>query len=181
MRSQWVVHIAGDFVPEGTGRKQTTKDAFLPRQHCAVISWLLCIRFCAFIVYGFAHGIASSRIVAGYADAMSLSIVVFLSTLASLVMTTAPGCQAMPLHTNGGDRFGRNVVGPAVGNCTKDSKAKAVCDECIFVTGARESYEPCCRNTNHLQEYCEHFLRYAPRSLVNVTATERQPLARTGV
>ncbi|XP_077498344.1 uncharacterized protein LOC144109428 [Amblyomma americanum] len=97
-----------------------------------------------------------------------LSIALFL-----LLATTRAGCRAMPAHQAGGAGDGGNSVASG-SNCTKDSRAKAICDECIYVTGARESYEPCCANVNRLQEYCEHFLRYAPDSSVNETATRER-------
>lgn len=98
--------------------------------------------------------------------AVLLSAALFL-----LLASTRAGCRAMPVQSDGVD--GGNAVAPG-SNCTKDSRAKAICDECIYVTGARESYEPCCANLNNLQDYCEHFLRYSPDSSVNDTATRER-------
>lgn len=109
-----------------------------------------------------------------FSVSMLPSSLVFLSVVASLMVTASvPTCQAMPLHM--AEAASPNAVGSVIGNCTKDSKAKAICDNCIYVTGAQEAYQSCCMNTNHLQEYCDHFLRYSPKSLVNMTSSERQP------
>lgn len=94
--------------------------------------------------------------------------VLLSAALVLLLACTRAGCRAMPVQSGGVD--GGNAVA-AGSNCTKDSRAKAICDECIYVTGARESYERCCANENNLQDYCEHFLRYSPDSSVNDTAT----------
>lgn len=89
--------------------------------------------------------------------------------------STRADCRAMPVRQAAAASTvdtGNTVA--AASNCTKDSRAKAICDECIYVTGARESYEPCCANLNRLQEYCEHFLRYSPDSSVNETAARER-------
>ncbi|KAL3211256.1 hypothetical protein MRX96_036489 [Rhipicephalus microplus] len=88
--------------------------------------------------------------------------------------STRAGCRAMPVRQAAASTVDTGNTVAAASNCTKDSRAKAICDECIYVTGARESYEPCCANLNRLQEYCEHFLRYSPDSSVNETAARER-------